>query len=64
MTPPYLISSTRLAHLEAAAQEESESALARLRELIAEGEASPDVDASVVHAELMARAKVIDAVSE
>lgn len=59
----YIVPEARLTQLEAAANDQSEAALARLRELIAEGDASPDVDGAVVHEELLARVRAIDSAS-
>lgn len=59
----FLVSEDRLTHLEAVAAEQSTATLDRLRELISEGDASSEVDASVVYDELMRRANAIDSAS-
>ncbi len=59
----YIIGESRLSHLESVAADQNEASLARIRRFIAEGDNSPDREASVVHAEIRARAENIDAQS-
>lgn len=56
----FLVPEARLTHLESVAGEESDATLARLRKLIAEADASPDIEAEAVYAELLTRARKID----
>lgn len=57
----YVISEDRLAHLEAVAREQSEATTERLRQLIAEGDASPDVPADEARERILRMAREADA---
>ena len=57
----YIVTEARLTHLEAVAGEESEATTARLRELIAAGDASPDVPADEARERILNLAKEADA---
>lgn len=56
----FLIAEHRLAHLEAAAKQESDSTRELLRGLIAEGDASPDVPADEAKQRIMQMARDAD----
>lgn len=57
----YIVSEDRLTSLEAAAHQESEATMERLRAMIAEGDESPSVPAEVAEVQIMKMAQEADA---